>query len=341
MRRFRQLGTGAEISARPRVIVIVGASSGIGRAAARAFARHGDRVVLAGRSRVSLAEVARECRGDGATAMVVPTDVTDRSDVDALFAAAAERFGRVDAVVNTVAVAAYGRFEDVPAEVFDQVLLTNLTGTSNVARRALSQFRSQQGGHLVLVGSLLGKIATPYMGSYVTSKWAVHGLARVLQIEARRTPGIGVSLISPGSVDTPIYAQAANYAGRAGRPPPPVDAPEKVARAILAALSRPRRETSVGTANPLMVTGFRLLPAVFDALVEPLMQVGGLSRRRVPAGVGNVFEPRPAGDAARGSWGRHWLRALGGAGLLAGGVATARAASAARPQRRRSRFRKR
>ncbi len=291
------------------VVVVTGASSGIGLAAARAFARRGARLVLAARSPESLAAAERSCLDEGAEeVLVVPTDVTDHAAVGALFEASTRRCGRVDAVVHAAAVVAYGRFDDLPPDVFDRVMATNLTGTANVSRAALRLFRSQQGGSLVLTGSLLGKIAVPYMGSYVTSKWAVHGLARVLQIEARETPDIHVSVVSPGSVNTPAYTQAANYTGWEGRPPPPIDPPEKVAEAIVRAVERPRRDISVGLPNPLAVFGFRALPDVFDVLVTPLMRVGGLSRRSIQPHSGNVFVAEPSGDREHGPWGRLGFR---------------------------------
>jgi len=279
-------------------------------------------VALAAGSGSSLRAAEEECRRAGAVAtLVLPLDVSDRAAVEAALDRTAERFGRVDAVVDTAAVVAYGRFDELPPELFDEVLTTNLLGAANVARAALDRFRRQRGeGSLVIVGSLLGKIVAPYMSSYVTSKWALHGLVRTLQIEARQTPGIGVTLVSPGGVDTPIYQQAANHYGREGRPPPPVDPPEKVARAIVRAVRRPRREVSVGVANPVIVLGFRAVPAIFDALVEPLMRAGGLSRRTVPPNSGNVLAPRPEGNAVHGAWGRHWLRPVGFA-VAAAGVA--------------------
>ncbi|MET0965761.1 MAG: SDR family NAD(P)-dependent oxidoreductase, partial [Nakamurella sp.] len=177
-------------------------------------------------------------------------------------------------------------------------------GTANVARAALRQFKVQGGGDMVLTGSLLGKIAVPFMSPYVTSKWGVHALTRMIQIEARETPGVHVTLVSPGSVNTPAYSQAANYASREGRPPPPIDPPEKVARAIVKSLVKPARERSVGIANPIVVLGFRLLPAIFDLAVSPLMKLGGLSRRPLAAYPGTVLEPNPAGEAEHGFWGR-------------------------------------
>ena len=295
-----------------RVVLVTGASSGIGRATARAFAAPGACLVLAARSPVSLAAAESECVDEGAETLVVSTDVSDAAGVDALFEAAVARFGRVDVVVQAAAVVAYGQLADVPAEVFDRVIATNVTGTANVSRTALRHFRSQDGGgHLVLVGSLLGKIAVPFLGPYVTSKWAVHGLARVLQLEARTMPGVQVSLVSPGSVNTPAYTQAANYAGWEARPPPPIDPPEKVARAIVRAVERPRRDASVGLANHVAVLGFRGMPALYDVLVTPLMRVGGLSRRRLAPHPGTVMAPRPEGDAEHGPWGRLGVRRAG------------------------------
>lgn len=262
-------------------------------------------MALVSRSGDRLSAVARQCEARGARTMVVEADVSDRDAVEAAFEAAREAHGRLDAVIHSAAVLAYGRFEDVPAEVFDAALKTTVTGTANVARTALAHFRDEhERGRLVVVGSLLGKIATPYMSTYITAKWAVHGLVRTLQIEARETPGIEISLVSPGAVDTPVYRQAGTYLGRHGRPPPPVDPPEKVAEAVTRSLSNPRRERSVGLANGIVVAAFRLVPAVFDVMVIPLMRLGGLSGSGVPPGPGNVLSPHPPGESVTDGWNR-------------------------------------
>jgi len=313
------------------VVVVTGASSGIGRATVHVLARRGYRLVLAARSEENLEKVRAECEELGAEAVVVPTDVSDGDSVDALFRTAVSRFGTVDGVVHSAAVLAYGRFVDIPARVFDQVLSTNVQGTANVARAALGVFEEQAGGRLVVVGSVIGQIAVPLMSTYVTSKWAMAGLVRTLQIEARRLPGVDVTLVSPGGVNTPIYQLAGNYAGFASRPPPPVDPPEKVARAVVRGLDRPRRSISVGPANPMMVFGFRSLPGVYDRIVTPMMERAGLSREPVHPSPGNVFEPGAGLEGVHGQWGRLWLQ---GVGVLAAGAGAVSAAGVARRSRR-------
>ncbi len=290
-----------------RRVLVTGASSGIGRATAHQLAARGDRLILASRSRSVLEETARECTARGAAeVLVVPTDVGDRAQVEALVAEVRERWGGLDGVVHAAAVVAYGRFHDVPADVFDAVVTTNVTGTANVAREALRLFEEQGGGSLVLLGSVLAKMAAPLISPYGSTKWAVHGLARALQVEARRMPGVEVSLVSPGGVDTPIYDQAASYTGRSGHPPPPVTTPERVAAACVRALDRPRRDVNVGVANAVMVAGFRLAGPVYDRLVGPMMALLGQGRGRVEPGPGNVLDPRPEGEAVRGRWPHPW-----------------------------------
>ena len=297
-----------QAGARRTRVLVTGASSGIGRATAHALAAQGVRIGLLSRSEKVLEQVHQECVARGAADVVVlPADVRDAGAVDKAVDELVDRWGGVDAVVHAAAVLAYGRFEDVPREVFDATTATNVTGTANVARSALGAFGAGGGGSLVVVGSVLGLMTAPWMSSYATSKWAVHGLVRSLQIEARSTRGVEVSLVYPGGVDTPIYAQAGSYTGRAGQPPPPVDRPEKVAGAIVDLLERPRRARSVGTLNTVMVLGFRFLPSVFDRLVTPLMRLLGQGRA-VPAGPGNVLEPVEDGEAVHGAWPRRYLR---------------------------------
>jgi NAD(P)-dependent dehydrogenase (short-subunit alcohol dehydrogenase family) len=283
--------------------MIVGGSSGIGRATALEFARQGAAVTLVARGRPALESAAKECLGAGARSADV--QVADVGDIDAVKAAVETTLadhGRIDVVVHAATVMAYGPLEALEERVFEQVIRTAIVGSFNVARAVLPAFRRQQQGALVFVSSLLASITAPTMGAYVTGKWGQLGLIRVLQQETRDADGITISAVAPGGVNTPIYYQAANVVGREGRPPPPVYSPERVARKVAHAVRRPRRLTQSGILNPVIITGFRVLPGVYDALVGPLLQVFGYSRKAADHHDGNVFSPRPERDETHGRW---------------------------------------
>jgi hypothetical protein len=140
------------------------------------------------------------------------------------------------------------------------------------------------------------------MTSYVTGKWGQLGLVRSLQLELRAERDIHVCLVSPGAVDTPVYAQAGSYAGSAGSAPPPVVAHERVARAIVSCLHRPRRFVRVGPGYVAAVLGSRLLPAVYDRLAGPLVDKVVLRGPALADHSGNVLAARPEGEARRGGW---------------------------------------
>jgi NAD(P)-dependent dehydrogenase (short-subunit alcohol dehydrogenase family) len=290
-------------SGAPETVLITGASSGIGRATALELAGRGARLVLVARGREALEAAATEVRAAGAgEVLVCPADVTDEDTFRTAVDAAVERFGRLDSVVHAAQVMAYGTIEELPREVFEAVVDTAVHGTAVVARVVLPVFRKQEAGHLLVVNSLLGSVATPLMGSYVAAKWGQLGLVRVLQQETRDAPGITVSAVQPGGVDTPIYYQAASWTGSTGRPPPPVYRPQRVARKVLTTLDRPRRVVQAGFLNPVIKAGFTLFPGVYDLLVGPLMQRLAIANDDVPPTEGNVFRSRPEANATRGNW---------------------------------------
>lgn len=274
-------------------VLVTGATGGIGSAVALAHARRGADLTLLARSSGDLADLAARCRREGAAS--ARTVVADVSDADAVSSAVGDvlaRHGRLDVTVHTAAVVAYGRFADVPAQVWDAAVTVGVLGTANVARAVLPMLGDQDGGgSLVVVGSVLGEVTVPFMSAYVTGKWAVRGLVRTLQQEARATPGVHVAIVSPGSIDTAIYRLAGTYVGVHGRPPPPVYPPERVADAVLDVVDRRRATASVSVTNPLIRLGFTLTPWLYDRLVTPLMRVAGLSWSRVGPTAGNVLEP--------------------------------------------------
>jgi NAD(P)-dependent dehydrogenase (short-subunit alcohol dehydrogenase family) len=271
------------------VVLITGASGGIGRAVSLAYAERGARLLLLGRSGTRLAKLAAECQEKAGEAVVVRADVADSEAVRHAVERAITEFGRLDVVVHTAAVLAYGRLTDVPEHVWNRVIDVDVKGTANIARETLPVFERQRAGDLVVIGSILGDITAPRMGSYATSKWAQHGLVRVLQQEARQTPGVHVSLIAPGGIDTTIYRDAASYVGRSGSPPPPVLKPEAVARAVLKVVDHPRRKVDVGPLNRIMWLGFQFAPWLYDRLVGPLFGRLALGHEHVGPHEGNVF----------------------------------------------------
>lgn len=293
---------------REKVVVITGASSGIGRAAARLFAQKGASVVLAARSRKSLEEVARACEQCGAQALVVPTDVADERQVRALARCAIERFGRIDVWVNNAAVLMFARTEDAPYEAYRQVIETNLFGYIHGVRAVIPCFRKQGHGILINNASIGGAVAFPGASSYIISKFGIMGLSQSLREELLGTPHIHVCTVLPASVDTPVYQKAANYTGCAIEPMPPIYSAEKVARAIVALARRPARQRGVGAVARLVLLGNRLAPR----LAERIMAVKGrdlLQERPATPTPGNVFEPVPQYNQESGGWKRRQRRA--------------------------------
>lgn len=285
------------------VVVITGASSGIGRATAHAFANRGARLVLAARSATTLDEVAGECFRDYAgQALVVQSDVTDEAQVEALARAAMDAFGRIDVWVGNASVFGYGTFLQTPAAVFRRVIETNLFGQVYGARAALRQFSVQGSGTLILVASLYGKITSPYLSPYITSKFALRGFAEVLREEMSRYDGIEVCTVLPATIDTPIYDQAANYTGVQTHPLPPVVKPERVAAAIVGAVDRPRREITVGQLQRAAVLMHAVAPRLYERLVVPVFEHVVLRGERVEHTEGNLFGPQPEANRLTGGW---------------------------------------
>lgn len=276
------------------VVLITGASQGIGRATAELYAARGSRLVLCARSADMLAEVRRACEDLGAAVEVVVVDVADDAQVEHAVAVALRRFGRLDICVHVAGIAAYGVHTETAAAVFAQVIGTNLIGSANVARSSLTVFRAQGTGVLVIVGSLLGRVAVPGMGAYVASKWGLRGLVRVLQQENRDLPGVKITSVAPGSVRTAIYSNSVGGEELSASPPPPSTSPRTVARAIRSAAGRRAGEHDVdalgGLANKALGAAFTLTPAAYDRLIGPLMRALGASS--TPAGAPAAAEAK-------------------------------------------------
>jgi short-subunit dehydrogenase len=309
------------------VVVITGASSGIGRAAALGFARKRVSLVLAARSATCLEDVAAECRKHGAQALVVPTEVSEEAQVQNLARTAVEHFGRIDVWVGAAAAYAYGTVEQTPPEVFERLLQVNLTGQVHGVRAVLPTFRAQGRGTLILVGSVFSKITAPYVSAYVASKFGLAGFSQSLRQELLAEKGIHVCLLLPATIDTPIYQHAANYTGREIHPLPPVVSPERVGRAIVRLAGHPRPETVVGRMQGSFIPFQRAAPRIYDRIIARMMGGLGVRGDGVPASGGTVFTPLPASNAVTGGWRSKPAR------LAAGGLAGAAAVVAFRRTR--------
>jgi short-subunit dehydrogenase len=299
MRRCREL--------RGAVIVITGASSGIGRATALAFAALGCRLVLTARSAEALREVQRACRARGAQVLVVPADIGDATSVERLGQEAMNRFGRVDVWVQAAASVIAGPFGTESVEEMRRLVDTNVLGTALSARTALALFQAQGDGVLVIVGSLLGLVPNPQVPLYSMTKFAVRGLALNLRQAVAGSSGVHVSLVLPGPVDTPLFQRAANHTGRQLRAIPPAIAPERVAATIISCAQRPRRQATTGAVSRLLLASHRVAPRLAERGVAA-WSASTLTRSIASPDTHGALFDAPSSGTTHGGWRRGRLR---------------------------------
>jgi short-subunit dehydrogenase len=288
---------------RSATVVITGASSGIGRAAARAFAEQGARLVLAARREGALQDVVVECERAGAQAFAIPTDVTDPGAVAQLARKASEwSGGRIDVWINNAGVGAVGAFEQVPIETHEQVIRVNLSGYLHGAHAVLPYFKRHASGVLINNISLGAWVPMPYAVAYSATKFGLRGYSEALRAELRPWRDIHVCDVFPAFIDTPGFQHGANYTGHEIRPAPPVYAPERVAAAMVAIARRPRRATTVGATATLARFAHFVLGDRVNRLFERAMR-GYLERApSAPVDDGTLFEPSSVQTGTSGGW---------------------------------------
>lgn len=258
-----------------QVIVITGASSGIGLVTARKAARLGARVVLASRNEVALERIHTELIDGGAKATHVVADVANPVDVARIAEAAIGEFGGIDTWVNNAGVSIFGRLENVSLEDHKRLFDTNFWGVVNGSLEAVKNFKAQERDHtctIVNLGSEVSDVPVPLQGMYCASKHAVKGFTNSLRLELEdETANISVTLIKPAAIDTLLVDHAKNYLHVQPDLPPPIYAPEAVADAILNAAQVPRRDVYVGAAAKLFAAGTHYMPRSMDKLLERIM----------------------------------------------------------------------
>jgi short-subunit dehydrogenase len=273
---------------RDRVVVITGASSGIGREAAAAFSGRGAKLVLAARRRDALEELAASLRARGGTAIVVPTDVTREEQVEALVREALDAYGGIDVWVNNAGVTLFGRLEEAPFEAHRRVIETNLLGSMLCARVLLPVYRRQHRGVLINVGSVVSKIGQPFVPSYAISKFGVHGLSETLRVELADEPDIHVCTLYPYAVDTQHFQAGANWYGWRARAMPPMQSPESVARALVDLAEHPVRERYVPRMAVLGLALHRWMPNTVERLLLHALRRWHFDSTPEPPSEGNL-----------------------------------------------------
>jgi short-subunit dehydrogenase len=328
-----------------QVMVITGASSGIGLVIARQAAARGACVALAARNERDLRRAVQQIRDNGGRAISVVTDVADARQVRRLADMTVAEFGRIDTWVNNAAVSMYGRCTEIPIEDLRRQMDVNYWGQVYGSRTAVEHLRAR-GGALINVASALADRAIPLQGNYCAAKHAIKAFTDALRMELENEGArISVSLVKPASINTPFFEKARTFLGVEPQPVPPVYAPEVVADVVLAAAQRPIREVIAGGSG-LKLSAARLAPRLADLYMERwTFDAQNTDKPVGPDRHDNLYAPV---DGDGGERGRNWtghtrqrsmynmvLLHPGAAALVALGLAAAVSSRLRRPASRR------
>jgi NAD(P)-dependent dehydrogenase (short-subunit alcohol dehydrogenase family) len=285
----------------PQVIVVTGASAGVGRATARAFARPGASVALLARGEEGLTAARDEVEAAGGSAIAVPTDVTDYDQVEAAAERAEAELGPIDVWVNSAMATIFAPIAQVTAEEYRRATEVTYLGTVHGTMAALKRMLPRDRGTIVQVGSALAYRAIPLQAAYCGAKHAVKGFTQSLRCELLHDgSGVNLTMVQLPALNTPQFDMARSRLPRRARPVPPIYQPEVAADAIVWAAQHPRRELYVGGSTVIAVLGERIAPAVGDLYLArtgyDAQQTDEPERERPD----NLFQPVPGDHGAHG-----------------------------------------
>lgn len=283
-------------------VVVTGASSGIGRATALAFAARGASVILAARRADVLHEGAQQSADLGGVALVCRTDVTDPAEVSRLVESAVNTFGGIDVWINNAGTGVFGPFERAEISLHRATLEVNLIGAVHGAHAVLPVFRRQGRGILINNISLGGWAPTPYAAAYTASKFGLRGFTASLRQEMGAHPGIRICAVFPSMVDTPGFIHGANVSGRNLDPGPFLYRAEDVAQTMIEMVRRPRDEVAVGWPARAGQISYVTMRGLTERLMSAALRALLARARPAPPSRGALLSPIAAGTSTAGGW---------------------------------------
>lgn len=319
-----------------QVVVVTGASAGIGRATAQLLGQRGARVGLLARGQTGLDGAAADVRAAGGEALPIPTDVSDYDAVEQAAQRVEERFGPIDAWINVAFSSVFAPFAEIKPEEFRRVTEISYLGFVYGTMVALKRMRPRNSGVIVQVGSALGERAIPLQSAYCGAKHAINGFTESLRTELMHEKSkVRVTVVQMPAVNTPQFSWVLSRLDKHPQPVPPIYQPEVAARGVLHALDHPRRKQYwVGASTVGTIMGQRLAPALLDRYLARTGYDSQQTDQKVdPNRPGNLWEPGdgPNGDdhGAHGVfdeqshghssqfWATRHRRSLLGSGVLA------------------------
>jgi NAD(P)-dependent dehydrogenase (short-subunit alcohol dehydrogenase family) len=279
----------------PRVVVVTGASGGVGRAVARRFGARGDRVALLARGEKGLDAAAEEITAEGGRAMPVPVDVADFDAVDAAAAKVESELGPIDVWVNTAFSSVFAPFDEIKPEEFRRVTEVSYLGYVYGTRAALSRMKPRNRGTIVQVGSALAYRGIPLQTAYCGAKHAIQGFNEALRCELLHSgSGVRTTMVQLPAVNTPQFTWLRSRLRRHAQPVPPIYQPEVAAQAIVYAADHPkRREYWVGASTAGTLAANAIAPGILDRyLARTGVDSQQTDQPHNPDEPGNLWQPK-------------------------------------------------